>query len=135
MENSKHPGREYVRTLQDCFLVTGRASNRHRCVVHDVLSNNLLSLRYLSPARKSSEVYLKQILIHLLLALDFLHSECHIVHTGKFIPFISHAFEDVDKILDLKEESILLGLSDSSILEKIDTRVIAGSSLYKSVNG
>jgi serine/threonine-protein kinase SRPK3 len=26
---------------------------------------------------------LKQILIHLLLALDFLHSECHIIHTGQ----------------------------------------------------
>ncbi|OBT91268.1 hypothetical protein VE02_00350 [Pseudogymnoascus sp. 03VT05] len=60
---------------------------------------------------------LKQILIHLLLALDFLHSECHIIHT------------------DIKEENILLGLADSSIVEQLDTKEIAESSFYKSVNG
>ncbi|ELR03273.1 hypothetical protein VC83_07278 [Pseudogymnoascus destructans] len=60
---------------------------------------------------------LKQILIHLLLALDFLHSECHIIHT------------------DIKEENILLGLTDSSIVEQLDTKEIAASSFYKGVNG
>jgi len=60
---------------------------------------------------------LKQILILLLLALDFLHSECHIIHT------------------DIKEENILLGLVDSSIVEQLDTEEIATSSLHKSDNG
>lgn len=36
---------------------------------------------------------------------------------------------------DIKEENILLGLTDSSILEQLDTEEIASSSLYKTVNG
>ncbi|KAH8162416.1 hypothetical protein CIB48_g5836 [Xylaria polymorpha] len=112
--NPDHPGKMYVRTIQDSFFVTSRAGNPHQCLVHEVLSNDILSLRYTRPDRKLPEAMLKQILIHLLLALDFLHSECHTIHT---------------------EENILLGLVDSSIVEQLDTKEIAASSLYKSVNG
>ncbi|RFU35784.1 hypothetical protein B7463_g585, partial [Scytalidium lignicola] len=115
--NPDHPGRAYVRTIQDSFVVTSRAGNPHRCLVHEVLSNDILSLRYVHPDQKMPEAMLKQILIHLLLALDFLHSECHIIHT------------------DIKEENILLGLIGPFVLEKLDTEEIAASSLYKSVNG
>lgn len=38
-------------------------------------------------------------------------------------------------MLDIKEENILLGLADSSILEQLDTEEIAASSFYKAVNG
>ena len=81
-----HPGKMYVRTIQDSFFVTSRAGNPHQCLVHDVLSNDILSLRYTRPDRKLPEAMLKQILIHLLLALDFLHNECHIIHTGQVVP-------------------------------------------------
>jgi serine/threonine protein kinase len=43
--------------------------------------------------------------------------------------------ENIDKVPDIKEENILLGLVDSSIVEQLDTKEIAASSLYKSVNG
>ncbi|KAI9827058.1 MAG: hypothetical protein M1819_007050 [Sarea resinae] len=115
--NPNHPGRAYVRTIQDSFLVTSRAGHRHQCLVHEVLSNDILILRYIRPDRKLPEAFLKQVLIHLLLALDFLHSECHIIHT------------------DIKEENILLGLIDSSILKQLDTKEIAALSLYKNVDG
>ena len=36
---------------------------------------------------------------------------------------------------DIKEENILLGLIDSLIVEQLDRKEIAASSLYKSVNG
>lgn len=38
-------------------------------------------------------------------------------------------------MLDIKEENILLGLADSSIVEQLDTEEIAELSFYKSVNG
>ncbi|KAK2804903.1 hypothetical protein FQN50_006410 [Emmonsiellopsis sp. PD_5] len=117
MGNPNHPGKAYVRTIQDSFTITSRTGHRHQCLVHEVLSNDILSLRHTHPDRKLPEVMLRQILIHLLLALDFLHSECHIIHT------------------DIKEENILLGLADSSILEQLDTKEIAALSFYKSVNG
>lgn len=83
MGNPNHPGKAYIRTIQDSFSITSRAGNHHQCLVHEVLSNDILSLRYTRPDCKLPEVMLKQILIHLLLALDFLHSECHIIHTGQ----------------------------------------------------
>lgn len=115
--NLDHPGKMYVRTIQDSFFATSRAGNPHHSLVHEVLSNDILSLRYTRPDRKLPEAMLRQFLIHLLLALDFLHSECHIIHT------------------DIKEENILLGLVDSSTVKQLDTEEIATSSLYKSVNG
>ncbi|OBT81165.1 hypothetical protein VE02_10210 [Pseudogymnoascus sp. 03VT05] len=115
--NPNHPGKAYVRTIQDYFSIMSRAGNHHQCLVHEVLSNDILSLRYTRPDCRLPEVMLKQILIHLLLALDFLHSECHIIHT------------------DIKEENILLGLTDSSIVAQLDTKEIAASSFYKGVNG
>ena len=84
--NPDHPGKMYVRTIQDSFFVTSRAGNPHQCLVHEVLSNDILSLRYTRLDRTLPEAMVKQILIHLLLALDFLHSECHIIHTGRVAP-------------------------------------------------
>ena len=81
--NPVHPGKIYVRTIQDSFVVTSRAGNHYQCLVHEVLSNDILSLRYASPDHKLPEAMLKQILIHLLLALEFLHSECYIIYTGQ----------------------------------------------------
>lgn len=77
-----HPGKMYVRTIQDSFSITSTAGNLHQCLVHEVLSNDILSLRYTHPDRQLTEAFLKQILIQLLVALDFLHSECHIIHIG-----------------------------------------------------
>lgn len=40
-----------------------------------------------------------------------------------------------DRALDIKEENILLGLTDSSIVEQLDTKEIVSSSFNKIVNG
>jgi serine/threonine-protein kinase SRPK3 len=128
-----HPGKMYVRTIQDSFSITSREGNPHQCLVHDVLSNDILSLRYTHPARQFPEALLKQFLIHLLLALDFLHTECHIIHTGEFSILITT--KHINRILDIKEENILLGLADPSIVEQLDTEEIAELSFYKAVNG
>ncbi|PBP26265.1 hypothetical protein BUE80_DR002827 [Diplocarpon rosae] len=91
--NPDHPGKMYVRTIQDSFFVVSRAGNRHRCLVHEVLSNDILNLQYTRRDRKLPEA------------------------------------------MHIKEENILLGLVDPSIVEQLDTKEIATSSLYKSVNG
>ncbi|KAH8586811.1 kinase-like domain-containing protein [Bisporella sp. PMI_857] len=86
--NPDHPGKMYIRTIQDSFFVMSKVGNLHQCLVHEVLSNDISSLR-----------------------------ECHIIHT------------------DIKEENILLGLVDSSIVEQLDTKEIAASNLYQNING
>ena len=80
--NPNHPGKEYIRAIQDSFYLTSGAGNTHQCLVHDVLSNDIQDLRYRHPDRKFPEDMLRPILIQLLVALDFLHTECHIIHTG-----------------------------------------------------
>ena len=42
---------------------------------------------------------------------------------------------NVNRVPDIKEENILLGLVDSSIVEQLDTEEVATSSLHKGVNG
>lgn len=83
MGNPGNPGKLYVRTIQASFLVISKAGNSHRCLVHEVLSNDILNLRCVHSDRELPEIMQRQFLIHLLLALDFLRSECHIIHTGK----------------------------------------------------
>jgi serine/threonine protein kinase len=46
-----------------------------------------------------------------------------------------YALENINRVPDIKEENILLGLVDSSIVGQLDTKEIAASSLYKSVDG
>jgi serine/threonine-protein kinase SRPK3 len=118
--------------MPESFSIKSRAGHSHQCLVHEVLPNDILSLRYAHPDLKFTEAFLKQILVHLLLALDFLHDECHIIHTGQLL--LLSVLENVNNVLDIKEENILMGLNDSSILEQLDTPQIAASSLYKSVN-
>ena len=43
---------------------------------------SLYELRNRAPQKVFPENLLKPTLIHILLALDFLHSEAHVVHTG-----------------------------------------------------
>lgn len=61
---------------------------------------------------------LKPFLRLLLQGLDFLHSECHIIHTGRFLLSCSlsgHPLSNDSE--DLKADKFLLGFEDSDVLE------------------
>ncbi len=67
-------------------------------MVHEVLSNDILSLPYTNPVRKPTEALLKQILIYLLIILDFLYSECYIIYTSRLVPLVSNTNEDISSV-------------------------------------
>lgn len=46
-----------------------------------------------------------------------------------------YTLENINRVPDIKEENILLDLVDLSIVEQLDTKEFAVSSLYKSING
>lgn len=48
---------------------------------------SLFELRNRTPQKVFPEYLLKPTLIHILLALDFLHTEAHVIHTGS-VPFV-----------------------------------------------
>ncbi len=64
---SKHQGRSYVRLIQDSFTIRGPVGE-HLGLVSEPLREPLWLLgRHLGT-----------------IGLDFLHSECHVIHTGKY---------------------------------------------------
>lgn len=81
---------------------------------------SLCELRHRTLEKVLPEDLLKPVLIHILLAIDFLHTEAKIVHTGitllnlvisrKYLKFL------IDLITDIQENNVMLSVEDESIL-------------------
>lgn len=79
---SEHEGRAYVRLVQDWFQIQGILGD-HLCLVFEPLREPIWLLgRHLGSKGVPPQV-LKAFLRVILCGLDFLHSECHVMHTGK----------------------------------------------------
>lgn len=98
---SRHPGQHLVRNLLDSFKVTGPDGDHH-CLVHTPLWDSVKSVLTQQPTGRLSPSVLGLVLHRLLLALDFLHSQCHLVHT------------------DLKYDNIMFGIEDDSVFEDFE---------------
>jgi hypothetical protein len=70
-----------VRTLLDNFEI-GTSAGCHICLVHKPLGLPLSDFQALLPSGKLPQDILKLTLIHVLLALDYLHTDGHLIHTG-----------------------------------------------------
>lgn len=81
--SSKHPGRGAVRELLDSFNVAG-PDGSHQCLVHPPLWESVLTFLHRNPVRRLPAPVLAFVLRRLFLALDFLHTECQIIHTGTY---------------------------------------------------
>ncbi|MCJ1317097.1 hypothetical protein MMC15_002419 [Xylographa vitiligo] len=72
--------------------------NHHRCLVHKPLWISLFDFQQLMKDKKFNEPTLKAVLNYLFVALDYLHTECQVIHT------------------DIKTDNILQEIEDESIL-------------------
>lgn len=79
---SKHPGRNYIRRALDNFTLKG-PNGEHQCLVHKPMLENAQELLRRNPTRRFTEDLLKAFLHCLLLALDYLHTDAHLIHTGQ----------------------------------------------------
>ncbi|GLA00531.1 hypothetical protein AnigIFM60653_009280 [Aspergillus niger] len=96
---SEHEGREYVRLVQDSFQIQGILGD-HLCLVFEPLREPIWLLgRHLGSKGVPPQV-LKAFLRVILCGLDFLHSECHVIHT------------------DLKADNFLVGFEDATVLKE-----------------
>ena len=77
-----HPGRESVRTALDNFKISG-PDGEHQCLVHTPLWDSLRTFLARNPANRLPAEMLRGVMIHLFEALDYIHTECHVIHTGK----------------------------------------------------
>lgn len=91
---SSHVGRTLVQTMLDEFKLTTEHGT-HQCFVQPPMAVSMQTFRQRFPGRRLPEVLLRETVEHILLALDFLHTEAKVVHT------------------DIQENNILLALADS----------------------
>jgi hypothetical protein len=87
--STSHDGAMFIRTALDSFQV-GSAEGLYQCLVHQPLGISLNDLRNQFAAKVLPEKLVKLTLLHLLLALDYLHAEAGIIHTGTTSPLTSH---------------------------------------------
>jgi serine/threonine-protein kinase SRPK3 len=84
---TSHPGIKGIRRLRATFQVPGK-EGPHECLVHDPLAITLGDIKAMSENEKLSPELLKSFTLSLLQALDFLHTEAKVVHTGMWTKII-----------------------------------------------
>lgn len=79
--NPRHKGWHFVRKLLSSFTIDG-ASGEHLCLVFEPLREPLWLYRKRFVGDVIPSEILKIMLQMVLHGLDYLHSECHVIHTG-----------------------------------------------------
>lgn len=78
---TEHPGFDFVRSALDTFNIP-REGGGHRCLIQRPMWDSFSDLVYRNPDKRFTADLLKAGLRTVLVALDFLHTECRIIHTG-----------------------------------------------------
>lgn len=80
--NPLHEGFPYVRTVLDSFEAES-LNGMHTCLIFELMREPLWLFQNRLKNRKFTLPLLKLYVELLLKGLDYLHSECHIIHTGR----------------------------------------------------
>ena len=77
----EHEGLKYLRVVRESFEVGGPDSP-HLVLVYDPMRESLATLQQRRIDSKLPSFFLKILIKFLLQGLDYLHTKCHIIHTG-----------------------------------------------------
>ncbi|KAJ7228639.1 putative CDK4/6 [Mycena pura] len=98
---TNHAGSLLVRQMLDDFEIDGKPGVFHG-IVHPPLAISVQAFRRMLPERALPVGLLKMVLKHLLLGLDFLHTEAKVIHT------------------DIQESNILLGMNEETAEQDLE---------------
>lgn len=79
--DDQHPGKQFIRAALDHFTISG-PNGEHPVIVHAPLWEDMAHFRGRNQAAKFPTRLLRLYLAILLLALNYLHDECQVIHTG-----------------------------------------------------
>ena len=130
---SSHSGRTCIRTLLDSFEILG-PNGKHICLVHQPLGMSLHDLKMQAQGKVFSKEVLRVSIRQLLAALDFLHKDAHIIHTGDFI-VLSVAWLTANSSLDLQPSNLLMGINDESFFFQYEQNELDNPTPRKPLDG
>jgi serine/threonine-protein kinase SRPK3 len=104
--NSHSPGYGHICHLHDSFIHQGPNGN-HICLVLEAMGLSVLDLYGALPGAMPLEL-LERVCKHVLYALQYLHEECGIIHTGKMFQFIRSCLFFSTLTPDIKGDNILM---------------------------
>ena len=112
-----HSGSSLVRQMVDEFEVNSR-NGLFQCIVHPPLAISIKAFRMMLRDQALPTSFLKGSLTHILLALDFLHTEAKVVHTGQSSTKEGQTIVSVSRLpnmsIDIQESNILLGMNEET---------------------
>lgn len=102
------------------------------------LWDSVLTFLHRNPVRRLPAPVLAFVLQRLFLALDYLYTECQIIHTGKYSGFSLHSFylSLTRKFLpDIKADNIMFGIEDDSVFSNFVEEELQTASPRKELDG
>lgn len=79
---STQPGFAFIRAAIDDFITTGPSGEAHLCLVFEPLREPLNQFQHRLVGDRIPPQLLKVYVDFLLQGLDYLHSDCQLIHTG-----------------------------------------------------
>src|SRR4051812_47694374 len=108
-----HEGLAFIRTPIDEFQLQG-PEGVHFCLVYEPMRETLFQLQRRMPRQRLALPLFKLYIYCLLEALDYLHAECRIIHTGKGLKDLRDLTANQQP--DIKDDNIMITIENDDVL-------------------